>query len=236
MSEHRDELKRLFHDACSGPRTDWPACVASAAARDPKLGSDLDALLRSHEAANSFLESRAFPGSPSPGAEDAREPRLAPGSRLGPYEINAVGLAIMGDWDAALEAIAEARALAPSEAWLTLQQAMILADAGRIPRAQELLSGLDDAVREKRLVYSAYLTGRTMDSVAARQQDSARRDPAAIRALIINPAGAHWDRLMALLAVVPVSTPRSPRCTPSRDSCRWHDGPKSASMPRARSS
>ena len=95
MTEEWDELKRLFHDTCARPRSEWPALLSVVVARDRTLGDKLAALLQAHEAGDSFLES-----SPLALLESVEPslPRLVSGARLGPYEIvKFIGAGGMGE-------------------------------------------------------------------------------------------------------------------------------------------
>ncbi len=87
--ERWTRVKALFLEALEYPDSDRSAFIARASAGDPDLREELASLLASEKAAASFCESPAaglIGGAVLPGPETG--PRLAPGTRLGAYEIS----------------------------------------------------------------------------------------------------------------------------------------------------
>ena len=87
--ERWTRVKALFLEALQYPDSERSAFVALASAGDADLREELDSLLASEKAAASFCESPAaglIGAAVLPGPETA--PRLAPGTRLGAYEIS----------------------------------------------------------------------------------------------------------------------------------------------------
>ncbi len=91
-AERWKSIQRLFHDALERPAGDERAgFLDSACADDADLRSEVESLLASHDRAGSFLES------PIVDAETGAAV-LAPGTRLGPYEITSLlGVGGMGE-------------------------------------------------------------------------------------------------------------------------------------------
>lgn len=98
MPSQWEELKRLFNAASSLPPSEWPLLVASARNRDHELGEKLAALLESHESTDTFLESSPLGINALGSLTQDPGPRLALGSRVGPYEIvSLIGAGSMGE-------------------------------------------------------------------------------------------------------------------------------------------
>src|SRR5262245_56059013 len=97
MSADRwEQVRRTFFAALERPPAERARFVDEACAGDPDLRRELDSLLASHDQAGSFLESPAY--SPADGVRRPDGGSLAPGDRLGPYEIAAsIGSGGMGE-------------------------------------------------------------------------------------------------------------------------------------------
>jgi Tol biopolymer transport system component/predicted Ser/Thr protein kinase len=88
--ERWQRLNELFHAAVGRDAAERRDFLAEACAGDPELLADVERLVRAHERAE------GFPGEALPRA--AAPPPLEPGTRLGPYEINApLGAGGMGE-------------------------------------------------------------------------------------------------------------------------------------------
>lgn len=74
--ERWQEIRRVFFAAMDRPPEERSRFLHEACAGDAELGQEVEGLLRSHEEAGDFLESPTGTG-----------PTLAPGRRLGPYEV-----------------------------------------------------------------------------------------------------------------------------------------------------
>ena len=93
MAERWAELKRLFHEAVTQPASGRAQFLAEVRQHHPELADELVQLLASDEAANAFLESP-----PLVAERGTAAPALAPGSRLGGYEIlDRIGSGGMGE-------------------------------------------------------------------------------------------------------------------------------------------
>ena len=66
MNKDWEKIDQLFHQALECPNEEREDFLASAAQRDPELGSKLQALLDAHENNHSFMESPAMRVSLSP--------------------------------------------------------------------------------------------------------------------------------------------------------------------------
>ena len=90
--ERWEHLKSVFYQALDRPPEERRAWLAAACRGDASMLQEVEALLVAHDTAGDFLEQPA-----AVGPDDADAPTLAPGTRLGPYEvIREVGRGGMG--------------------------------------------------------------------------------------------------------------------------------------------
>jgi Tol biopolymer transport system component len=91
-----EQVRRIFFAALERPLSERARFVDEACAGDAGLRRELDSLLASHDEAGTFLERPAY--SPDAEGSPGGSGSLAPGSRLGPYEIAAgIGSGGMGE-------------------------------------------------------------------------------------------------------------------------------------------
>ena len=98
--EHWERLRQLFHGALGRPASDRDAYLKDACATDPTLLADVNRLFKAHDEAGSFLESPVVELLPSDDLahSDQHAMSLAPGARLGVYEVvSRIGIGGMGE-------------------------------------------------------------------------------------------------------------------------------------------
>jgi TolB-like protein/lipoprotein NlpI len=95
-AERWERVRRLFFSALDCAPEERPRLLDLACDGDASLRKDVESLLESHEEAGDFLESPVAPDQLKAALEahEAAVPALAPGRRLGPYEV--VGLLEIG--------------------------------------------------------------------------------------------------------------------------------------------
>jgi TolB-like protein len=141
---------------------------------------------------------------------------------LDPLDINLMGNVAMDEYllgrpSEAERVIAEARSIEPDSPWPMLQQAIILADLGRIAEARELLLEVEEAARAQRVLRTASTTARVAVTFGAsiHGQPNPERIGQAITEVtgaVIDPGATAWDRLMQQLIITPFMV-RSGRLT-----------------------
>ena len=91
-----DRARRLFQDALEQPADRRDAFLAAECGSDSDLRADVASLLAADAAAGGFLEQPVIRLTEPPGAD--RRPALAPGARVGDFEISALlGVGGMGE-------------------------------------------------------------------------------------------------------------------------------------------
>jgi eukaryotic-like serine/threonine-protein kinase len=98
--EHWERMRQLFHGALGRPASERDAYLKEACANDPTLLADVNRLFKAHDEAGSFLESPVVELLPSHDLahSDQHAMSLAPGARLGVYEVvSRIGIGGMGE-------------------------------------------------------------------------------------------------------------------------------------------
>src|SRR5262245_288776 len=85
-------INEIFHSALGRDRADREAYLEEACLGDDPLRAEVSSLLAAHDRAGAFIESQGptLRQSSFPGGNQDTEPRLEPGRRLGPYEVQAL--------------------------------------------------------------------------------------------------------------------------------------------------
>jgi serine/threonine protein kinase/Tfp pilus assembly protein PilF len=97
--EHWERLRQLFHGALGRPASDRDAYLKEACGNDPTLLAEINRLFTAHDEAGAFLEPPAAEVLVSSRVADSKQPMsLAPGDRLGAYEVvSLLGIGGMGE-------------------------------------------------------------------------------------------------------------------------------------------
>ena len=98
--EHWERMRQLFHGALAQPAGDRDAYLTAACGGDTALLAEINRLFKAHDEAGSFLGSPVveLPPSSERADSDQHPMSLAPGARLGAYEVvSLIGSGGMGD-------------------------------------------------------------------------------------------------------------------------------------------